>query len=409
MNALVLGLTCLFAAPPAHDATRRVHDFADVLPPDVEQTLEQAARDVERQTTAQLAVVTLISLDGETVEAYANKLFNSWGIGRADVNNGVLLLVVPHDRRMRIEVGRGLEPLLTDALCGEIRDDFILPAFRSGDLVGGIRSGTERLAEVLRKYPEAARGVPGSAPLLVRTARRDALSAVGTLAVCVLAVFVVGRIAVSRRSFSTPAFYLLCAVPIVLGAIAVRLSLRAPRPVEPLAWLGGTGAAAVGAMGVNFRRYRRYGPRSCAKCGTRLELLDEAADDVKLSEVQRLEERLGSINYDVWYCPACLHDETEAYVAFFSTFGECPQCRARAFKEGPRQVIQAATAFSTGFARIDGACQGCNHQASRTVILPKIAAGGSSSSGSSFSGGGGGGGSSFGGGSSGGGGASGSW
>ena len=148
----------------------RVHDFAGLLSADQRTAVEQVTEDVEKQTTAQLAVVTVKSLDGKTVEVYANELFNAWGIGQKDVNNGVLLLVAPQQRRMRIEVGRGVELLLTDALCGQIRDTFIIPRFKQGDFAGGIVAGTEELARVLKSDPEAARGLPNSGPALARAA-----------------------------------------------------------------------------------------------------------------------------------------------------------------------------------------------------------------------------------------------
>src|SRR3990172_7690478 len=122
---VLVGLVLAVVQP--QDRARRVHDFASILPAAEAQSLESLAQQVERETTAQLAIVTVASLEGMTVEQYAYTLFNSWGIGRRDVNNGVLLLVAPRERRMRIEVGYGLEPLLTDSLCGEIRDASIIP------------------------------------------------------------------------------------------------------------------------------------------------------------------------------------------------------------------------------------------------------------------------------------------
>jgi uncharacterized protein len=166
----------------------------------------------------------------------------------------------------------------------------------------------------------------------------------------------------------------------------------------------------VGAWFSNLKRYSRYGPHGCSKCGTRLQLLSEQEEDPKLSEVQQLEEEIGSVDYDVWYCPACLHNDTERYARAFSGFQECEKCHARTFKEDPQKTIQAATKRSTGTAKVEGRCVSCNHKTSRTIIIPIISTSSSSSSGGSFGGGGGGGGGGgFGGGSSGGGGASGGW
>ncbi len=403
-------LLALSAALPPHDPQRRVHDFAELLPADVTGQLEQVCRDVERDTTAQFAVVTVPSLDGQSVEEYANALFNSWGIGRRDVNNGVLLLVAPNERRMRIEVGRGLEPLLSDALCGEIRDQLILPDFKTGNYPAGIRQGAEEIVRILREHPQAAAGVPGSSPLLVRTVRRDALMATAAAAVGALLLAIVGWMAGWRRLYSTVWFFAGVAILAALLVTALMLALKVPQPGEPLVWLGGATAAAAGSLGLNFRRYKRFGPHGCSQCGTRLELLSEHADDEKLDEVQRLEEKIGSVDYDVWYCPACLHSNTEKYINYFSSFQSCPSCPARAFKEGPQVTVTPATTIGSGLAQVEGQCVACKHKSVREVILPRIVVTSSSGGGSSsFGGGGGGGGSSFGGGSSGGGGASGSW
>jgi uncharacterized protein len=368
------------------------------------------ARDVERQTTAQLAIVTVTSLEGKTIEQYANELFNQWGIGRRDVNNGVLLLIAPREHQVRIEVGYGLEQLLTDRLCGEIRDDSILPHFRNQDLPRGIREGAGRVADVLQRYPQAAAGVPGSAPIWVRTARRDALTALGGAGLFGMALMGLGRWTRRRRNYSTVTFFIVTGLAAAVVATAVYFVVKSPQ--SPWLW-GGASVAGVGLAGaysLNLRRFRRFGANNCRKCGTRLELLDEQADDAKLSEVQRLEERLGSVDYDVWFCPACLQSQTEPYLSWFSEFKPCPSCKARALREGPQEVIRAPTTLRSGLAQYVGTCMSCKKRQVRTETLARLSSNTSSGwgGGSSFSSGGGGG-SSFGGGSSGGGGASGSW
>jgi uncharacterized protein len=408
--ALVIG--AWLAVVPLQDKTQRIHDFAGLLSIEQRQSLEQLAREVERQTTAQLAVVTVESLDGKTVEAYAHELFNAWGIGQQATNNGVLFLIAPRERRMRIEVGYGVEPLLTDSLCGEIRDRHVIPHFRNQDYPAGIIAGTQALVAVLQANPDAARGDPNSAPMLARTSRRQALFANAGLAAAALILFLLSFIVAARRVYPTTAFMLLSAVAVALLGLAAYHTLRTPWAQQPTTWFGGATIASVGAWGWNLRRYRRFGPHGCSKCGTHLELLSEQKDDPKLSSVQRLEEKIGSVDYDVWICPACLNADTERYVQPFSSFSDCTACQGRTYKEGPQRVIRAASTKRSGTARIEGRCVACKRKTARTVVLPMITAS-SSSGGSSFGGGGGGGfgggGGGFGGGGSGGGGASGGW
>lgn len=104
---------------------------------------------LEAKSTDQVVVVTLKSLDGYSVEDYGYRLGRHWGIGQAGKNNGVLLIVVPSERKVRIEVGRGLEPQLTDAMSRLIIDNAILPAFRRGDFAGGIKAAVVDIRDVL--------------------------------------------------------------------------------------------------------------------------------------------------------------------------------------------------------------------------------------------------------------------
>ncbi len=413
MNLLLsVVVSSLLLVPPPQDPTRRIHDLANQLPAETAGQLETLAETVERETTAQLAVVTVPTLAGQSVEQYANTLFNEWGIGQQETNNGVLLLVAPNDRQVRIEVGRGLEPLLTDELCGELLDEYVIPPFKSGAMSEGIVNGTEQLAAILRGYPEAAKGVPGSAPAFIRTPRRDATIGLVLLIAAAVIAFFVGRRAVQGGAFSTTKFFFMTVALLVLGSVALMLILRTAKKTNELMALGGTaGAATAGVLGQNFRRYRRYRPRACSKCGTQHILLNEKLDDSKLSEVQKLEEAVGSVDYDVWYCPACLHNDTEAYISYFSGFQVCPKCHGRLFKEEPQRVITSPTKSSAGLAKVDGQCTFCKYKRTRDVVLPRIvessSSGSRSSSGSWSSGGGGR--SSFGGGSSRGGGASRGW
>lgn len=409
MHVFALLAALLLTVLPPQDPTKRVHDLAGILSPADRGTLEAVARDVERQTTAQLAVVTVTSLDGLTVDAYAHDLFNAWGIGQKKVNNGVLFLIAPNERRMRIEVGYGLEPLVTDSIAGEIRDQQIIPRFKAQDYPGGIIAGTRRLAEVILSDPAAARGDPNSGPLLARTASRRAFTATGFVAAVALILIILAIVVTSRRLYSTVTFLFVSITGLAILAVAIYYNLRAPKQGAPLGWLGGAGAASLAAWGFNLKRYRRFGPHGCSKCSTHLQLLSEQDDDPKLSSVQRLEEQIGSVDYDVWICPACLNNDTERYLKPFSSFRACPSCMARTYKEDSPVVIRPATTARSGLSHVEGRCVACNHKSLRKVVLPKIVESSSSSSSFGGGGGGGGGGGSFGGGSSGGGGASGGW
>jgi len=137
-----------FAALPDH--TGYVTDLASVLDDATEAKLKTLLSDVERETTAEMAVVTVESLDGMTVDDYANRLFKQWGIGKTGKDNGVLILVAPGERKIRIEVGYGLEPVLPDGLAGNIIRNQALPEFKKGDFPGGITATVESIAIILQ-------------------------------------------------------------------------------------------------------------------------------------------------------------------------------------------------------------------------------------------------------------------
>ncbi len=150
LAAFVLVLTCAVrasAALPEH--TGYVTDLASVLDDATEAKLKASLADVEKETTAEVAVVTVTTLEGMTVEDYANRLFRQWGIGKKGKDNGVLILVAPDERKIRIEVGYGLEPVLPDGLTGNIIRNQALPEFRNGDFPGGITAVVESIAIIL--------------------------------------------------------------------------------------------------------------------------------------------------------------------------------------------------------------------------------------------------------------------
>jgi uncharacterized protein len=135
-----------FAAGPTFPAlTGRVVDNADILSPATEAELTTKLESLEKNTGRQLVVATVPSLQGYEIEDYGYQLGRSWGIGEKGTNTGALLIVAPAERKVRIEVGYGLEPILTDALSSVIIQSAILPKFKAGDLEGGVKAGTDEI------------------------------------------------------------------------------------------------------------------------------------------------------------------------------------------------------------------------------------------------------------------------
>ena len=159
LTTLIIALAVASAAlaetafPPL---SGRVVDQADLLDAATEQALTEKLAALEAQSSDQLVVVTVPSLDGLEIEDYGYQLGRAWGIGQKDQDNGALLIVAPTERKVRIEVGYGLEPILTDAFSSQLIRNRILPAFREGDYSGGIVNGVDGLIEQLRLDPAEA-------------------------------------------------------------------------------------------------------------------------------------------------------------------------------------------------------------------------------------------------------------
>jgi uncharacterized protein len=135
----------------------RVVDEAALLTPGARTALEAKLAALEKDTKAQVAVLTVASLDDEKMEDFSHRVAETWKLGDAKRDDGVLFLVARDDRKMRIEVGYGLEPTLTDIRTRRIQDDLVRPAFRSGDYAGGIERGIDAIGAQLRgQEPPAA-------------------------------------------------------------------------------------------------------------------------------------------------------------------------------------------------------------------------------------------------------------
>lgn len=137
-------------ARPALELTGRVVDAADLLTASEERLLTAKLAALETHEGAQFVVVTTPSLGTQSIDDYSIGLARAWRLGSKERNDGVMLLVAPKERRVRIEVGKGLEPILRDELCGRIIREQIMPRFRASDMRGGISTGVDAIISLLQ-------------------------------------------------------------------------------------------------------------------------------------------------------------------------------------------------------------------------------------------------------------------
>ncbi|MBL8772840.1 MAG: TPM domain-containing protein [Phenylobacterium sp.] len=228
---MVLALSLLLVAPawaaPKFPAlTGRVVDEAGILSPATEQKLTAELAALEQKTGRQVVVATLSSLQGYEIEEYGYQLLRTWGIGRKAEDDGAILIVAPNERKVRIEVGYGLEPVLTDALSSLILQRRILPAFKAGDLEKGVVDGAEAIIAQLGLPPEEARAQIAQAEAQ-QAASRPAGGGGGDLPWVIIAIVVVfwvlggvTRVFGARRRFGGNGLWWL--LPLILSSSSRR-------------------------------------------------------------------------------------------------------------------------------------------------------------------------------------------
>jgi uncharacterized protein len=146
--AIIMTVSIAYSADIPY-LTGRVNDNAQILSDSTRKSLTEILREHEVRTTNQIVILTIPSLEGESIEDYANKVFNKWKIGQRDKNNGILIVVVPAERQMRIEVGYGLEGVLPDLIAGRIIQEVMAPRFREENFNGGITEGALAVISIL--------------------------------------------------------------------------------------------------------------------------------------------------------------------------------------------------------------------------------------------------------------------
>jgi len=169
LTALFLTLASTLSALEVPPLRGRVNDYASLLPTDRARALEERLVRFEQETGHQIAVLTIPSLEGEDLEGFSIRVAETWKIGQKGFDNGAILLIARNDRKLRIEVGYGLEGVLPDVIASRIIREIIVPHFRANDYASGIEQGVEAILKATRgeplPKPERTRAKPGGTDL----------------------------------------------------------------------------------------------------------------------------------------------------------------------------------------------------------------------------------------------------
>ena len=332
--------------------------------------LERLTQSILETTKADMMVVIIPTTAGEPQRRFATALFNHWRLGNGARNDGILLFVALADRKSEIILGDGLDSPGQRSASQRIMDQVMVPHFRAGRPGRAIFDGaTACVTDIV--------GVSAEQPDVVATPPRPATTA---------------GVIVERTPAPIPEP--LAEQPELGGPFASRSDpLPVPEPIPPaqpwtppsgfqrepetmsdpvgmMVLLGGGAAAGAGGIAA-IRSLSRYRRRKCSKCGTGMTLLNEGADDASLAPTERLEEQLGSVDYDIWTCPTCPYVEKSRYGAFFTSYATCPRCQA-VTKSQTVSRLQAPTTFSTGLERVNERCQACGWEKAFERVIPAI-------------------------------------
>ena len=371
----------------------------------------QALRD---STTAEVAVAVVPSIGDYSVEDFSEKVFTRWGLGKKDKDNGVLLLISPDSRTVRIQTGYGAEGVLPDITCGKIIRETVIPNMREDCLDCAVDEATAMITHVMTdpEYADELRsGLADNhsgydeAPVSGETVKGFLMIVAALLWVFAAWTYVARRMK-ARREKST-----------ALKAQEWR-GILTPLAILTAATL--LTAAPFYLLALYHYRKARYGSHTCPNCGGRSVRTSGAQAMGYLTPSQQFEEKLGSVHYDVHHCEKCGNTEVTPYPAKNTRYAYCPHCGTRAYRYIGNRTLRQPTYRSEGAGVSQYRCDYCGNQDDKGFRIPKkdmaaaMAAAamlGSSRrrGGGGFGGGLGGFGGGFGGGRTGGGGASGSW
>ena len=398
--------------PNPNVADRRVYvaDPGNLLSLDVKNSVNNKLDELRKETSAEVGVAVVPSIGDVPIEEFSEKLFTSWGLGKKDKDNGILLVIAIDQRAARIETGYGTEGIMPDITAKKIIEKDIVPNMKNGDLNAAVSSSVGSIVNLLSD-PEYRQELESSAKEPWEQSEESDITKEDFLIFCIViavSVFLVslgyfiydsvrlrkaGYIENAREWHKRRSMYLgLSFLSLGLGFLIFLLSERK-------------------------RKKSRNNPLICECCGAKMKKLNEEEDNMLLSPSQDLEERLNTVDYDVWVCPECGSVERFPFKENQIKYTECPRCHTVAYGLVEDHTLVPATTRRPGTGEKIYECKYCHYRKNEKYTIPRKenmagVLGAAAILGSGMdrgSGGGGGFGGGFGGGRTGGGGASGRW
>ncbi len=383
------------------DSTRHVVDPDNLLSPENRRQIDAMIQNLWERTSSEMSVVVIDSMAIDDIDTFATELFTKWGIGKSDNDNGLLMLVAIGQHKIAIRTGYGMEGVVPDIIAGRIIRNIATPRFRQGDIDGGVYESVTTLTDIITD-PEASKELKSklanNSNIATDITSDDVLQWwiwLSIITTCVMTAIYLYYLISTRHRDQYEQYHTLRDL-LIPYAVASAVCLGMPLIILLIVY-------------ITMRRVRTR-PRICANCMHKMHRLDEVKDNEYLTPAQDTEERINSVDYDVWLCDNCGETDILPYVNKSTSYKECSHCHARAAELRSDRIISSPTTSREGYGVKTYICKNCHQPTNVTYKIPRkeqpaiviLPPGGGGSSGG-FGGG------SFGGGMTGGGGASGSW
>ncbi len=391
------------------DRSQYVSDPDNLLSPSTKAEVNKRLFALRQQTTAEVVVALPPDIGDMPIEEWSEKLFTLWGIGKKDKDNGLLLVIAPEQRKARIQTGYGVEGVLPDIACKNIIGQEIVPAMREGDIDAAVNGATQMIASAMTD-PAVAEELRSDDADNYEGAMQTISSEtiMGFVRIVTWCVFLFSLFCFCRDLYNARK----------LDNYAKAMLWRGHLPTYFWCSLLSFGSGLIFfILAFWFYRSIRTKKRICPTCGAKMHRLNEEEDNALLTPSQDFEEKLKTVDYDVWECPSCGTVERLPFKAKQMKYTPCPSCGTVAMCLSGTRTVKPATTRSAGTGVKVYECKFCHHKEEHPYVIPKkedpaaaaLAAGAVLGSMNGRRGGGGGFGGGFGGGSTGGGGASGGW
>lgn len=350
--------------PNLKDRRVYVSDPANLVSERAEATTNAILWNLRQKTGAEVGLVVVPNTGNYTREEFATKVFENWGLGKKDKDNGALILIVPDQKEAWIATGYGLEGIIPDISASRILQKTVVPHMRENDLDGAVTSVATEVAGVISdpKAAEEIRSNRGEAWEEMPESDITSEDFVVFIICVVVGLFIIGmakyftdnysvknkdRYEQARKWHDNRTSYLLLGIfSLGLGMIPYWLSRR------------------------KYNKARNA-PMKCETCGTMMNKLNEEEDNNLLSPSQDFEEQINSVDYDVWVCPECGTVERYAFPNRHSPYEECGHCHTKAMTLVKDHTVVAPTVRHSGVGERVYECKYCHNQTKKRYVIPK--------------------------------------